>query len=77
MKVNVGVGAYRCDEGMPFVLPCIRKAGKCRLSVRFGIGFCSFLDGEHYVFACLFSRKKWPRVTLLASTQHQVQDLID
>mmetsp|Transcript_16322 Transcript_16322/g.36239 ORF Transcript_16322/g.36239 Transcript_16322/m.36239 type:complete len:418 (+) Transcript_16322:161-1414(+) len=25
-KVNVGVGAYRCDEGMPFVLPCIRKA---------------------------------------------------
>lgn len=26
MKVNVGVGAYRCDEGMPFVLPCVRKA---------------------------------------------------
>ena len=26
MKVNVGVGAYRCDEGLPFVLPCVRKA---------------------------------------------------
>ena len=25
-KVNVGVGAYRCDEGMPFVLPVVREA---------------------------------------------------
>lgn len=25
-KVNVGVGAYRCDQGMPFVLPVVREA---------------------------------------------------
>lgn len=25
-KVNVGVGAYRCDEGKPFVLPAVREA---------------------------------------------------
>lgn len=25
-KVNVGVGAYRSDDGKPFVLPCVRKA---------------------------------------------------
>ena len=26
LQVNVGVGAYRCDEGMPFVLPVVREA---------------------------------------------------
>lgn len=25
-KVNVGVGAYRSDEGVPHVLPCVREA---------------------------------------------------
>lgn len=25
-KVNVGVGAYRTDEGLPYVLPCVREA---------------------------------------------------
>eukprot|EP00565_Helicotheca_tamesis_P001363 CAMPEP_0185730078 /NCGR_PEP_ID=MMETSP1171-20130828/8411_1 /TAXON_ID=374046 /ORGANISM="Helicotheca tamensis, Strain CCMP826" /LENGTH=434 /DNA_ID=CAMNT_0028399061 /DNA_START=56 /DNA_END=1360 /DNA_ORIENTATION=+ len=25
-KVNVGVGAYRSDEGKPYVLPCVREA---------------------------------------------------
>lgn len=25
-QVNVGVGAYRCDQGMPFVLPVVREA---------------------------------------------------
>lgn len=25
-KVNVGVGAYRGDDGKPYVLPCVRKA---------------------------------------------------
>mmetsp|Transcript_17840 Transcript_17840/g.37572 ORF Transcript_17840/g.37572 Transcript_17840/m.37572 type:complete len:480 (-) Transcript_17840:217-1656(-) len=25
-KVNVGVGAYRCDQGNPFVLPVVREA---------------------------------------------------
>jgi len=25
-KVNVGVGAYRCDDGLPWVLPCVREA---------------------------------------------------
>jgi len=25
-KVNVGVGAYRSDEGAPYVLPCVREA---------------------------------------------------
>ncbi len=27
-KVNVGVGAYRCDQGAPFVLPVVREAEK-------------------------------------------------
>jgi len=27
-KVNVGVGAYRGDDGLPFVLPCVREAEK-------------------------------------------------
>lgn len=25
-KINLGVGAYRDDEGKPYVLPCVRKA---------------------------------------------------
>ena len=25
-KVNVGVGAYRTDDGLPYVLPCVREA---------------------------------------------------
>jgi aspartate aminotransferase len=25
-KVNVGVGAYRDDAGLPYVLPCVREA---------------------------------------------------
>ena len=25
-KVNVGVGAYRDDDGKPYVLPCVREA---------------------------------------------------
>ena len=25
-KVNVGVGAYRCEQGKPFVLPVVREA---------------------------------------------------
>lgn len=24
-KVNLGVGAYRDDEGKPFILPCVKK----------------------------------------------------
>lgn len=24
-KVNLGVGAYRDDDGKPFVLPCVKK----------------------------------------------------
>lgn len=31
-KVNVGVGAYRGDDGLPFVLPVIREAEKIILS---------------------------------------------
>lgn len=27
-KVNVGVGAYRTDHGVPYVLPCVREAEK-------------------------------------------------
>lgn len=25
-KINLGVGAYRDDNGKPYVLPCVRKA---------------------------------------------------
>lgn len=25
-KVNLGIGAYKCDQGKPYVLPCVRKA---------------------------------------------------
>lgn len=31
-KVNVGVGAYRDDEGKPAVLPCVREAEKILMS---------------------------------------------
>lgn len=24
-KVNLGVGAYRDDDGKPFILPCVKK----------------------------------------------------
>uniref|UniRef100_A0A915E9V0 Aspartate aminotransferase, mitochondrial n=1 Tax=Ditylenchus dipsaci TaxID=166011 RepID=A0A915E9V0_9BILA len=27
-KINLGVGAYRDDQGKPFVLPCVRAAEK-------------------------------------------------
>ena len=27
-KMNLGVGAYRDDQGKPFVLPCVREAEK-------------------------------------------------
>ena len=26
LKINVGVGAYRSDDGLPYVLPCVREA---------------------------------------------------
>ena len=25
-KVNLGIGAYRCDQGKPYVFPVVRKA---------------------------------------------------
>ena len=25
-KINVGVGAYRSDDGLPYVLPCVKEA---------------------------------------------------
>lgn len=25
-KIIIGVGAYRCDEGKPYVLPCVMEA---------------------------------------------------
>lgn len=28
-KVNLGVGAYRDDEGKPFILPSVRKVSSC------------------------------------------------
>lgn len=30
-KVNVGVGAYRGDDGLPFVLPCVREAERINM----------------------------------------------
>lgn len=27
-KINLGVGAYRDDNGKPFVLPCVKEAEK-------------------------------------------------
>ena len=27
-KVSLGVGAYRTDEGKPWILPCVKKAEK-------------------------------------------------
>lgn len=30
-KVNVGVGAYRGDEGLPYVLPCVREAERINM----------------------------------------------
>jgi len=32
MKINVGVGAYRGDNGLPSVLPCVREAEKLIMS---------------------------------------------
>jgi aspartate aminotransferase len=32
MKINVGVGAYRSDDGLPSVLPCVRQAEQLILS---------------------------------------------
>jgi aspartate aminotransferase len=30
-KVNVGVGAYRGDDGLPYVLPCVREAERINM----------------------------------------------
>ena len=31
-KVNVGVGAYRGDDGLPYILPCVREAEKINMA---------------------------------------------
>ena len=32
-KINLGVGAYRDDNGKPFVLPSVRKVGKIHSAI--------------------------------------------
>jgi|AntRauTorckE5430_2_1112549.scaffolds.fasta_scaffold00209_16 aspartate aminotransferase len=31
-KVNVGVGAYRGDNGLPYILPCVREAEQINMA---------------------------------------------
>jgi hypothetical protein len=45
-KVNVGVGAYRSDNGKPYVLPCVRKAEQRLLDAN--------IDMEYSGIVCLF-----------------------
>jgi predicted neutral ceramidase superfamily lipid hydrolase len=33
-KVNVGVGAYRGNDGLPYILPCVREAEKINMAKR-------------------------------------------
>jgi len=45
-KVNVGVGAYRGDDGKPYVLPCVREAEQIILNQQ--------LDHEYAGMVCVF-----------------------
>ena len=52
--MNLGVGAYRDDNGKPFVLPCVREAEKRILE--------ALMDHEYlgitgkYILTLVFSR---------------------
>lgn len=39
-KMNLGVGAYRDDQGKPFVLSCVRKVGPSSLTRSKQVTFC-------------------------------------
>lgn len=44
-KINLGVGAYRDDNGKPYVLPSVKKV-MIFLSFRPGFQTCHILAGE-------------------------------
>lgn len=39
-KINLGVGAYRDDNGKPFVLECVKKVSSSYISTCIKIFFC-------------------------------------
>ena len=49
-KVIVGVGAYRDDQGKPFVLPSVRKAEKILLEKKLDMEYTGIVSFQHHVF---------------------------
>ena len=49
-KVIVGVGAYRDDQGKPFVLPSVREAEKILLEKKLDMEYTGIVSFPHHVF---------------------------
>lgn len=48
-KVNVGVGAYRGDDGKPYVLPCVREAEKILLDSNLDHEYAGMVGEKSFV----------------------------
>lgn len=48
-KMNLGVGAYRDDQGKPFVLPCVREAERQILEAKMDHEYLG-ITGEIFYF---------------------------
>ena len=49
-KVIVGVGAYRDDQGKPFVLPSVREAEKILLEKKLDMEYTGIVSFPHHIF---------------------------
>ena len=52
-KMNLGVGAYRDDNGKPFVLPCVRAAEAAILSDKLDHEYLG-IPGKTYLTTLMF-----------------------
>jgi hypothetical protein len=48
-KVNVGVGAYRDDEGLPYVLPCVREAERINMEQNLNHEYLGMVGDTEFV----------------------------
>jgi len=53
LKVNVGVGAYRGDDGKPYVLPCVREAERIIQSKEYDMEYANIAGDEEFVNVAL------------------------
>ena len=66
-KMNLGVGAYRDDNGKPYVLPSIRKVSLPSTSCLVGINERKGAPGEQQKGCRTGTRRPWVRLWAVVS----------